>query len=54
LWNVTDAQIDELQKTRRPQENLTLLSPFRGIVQSVPVEQGKGVKVGDCSSKSLI
>src|SRR5205823_751147 len=47
LWNVTDAQIDELQKIRKPQENLTLLSPFRGIVQSVPVDQGKGVKVGD-------
>ena len=47
LWNVTDAQIDELQKTRKPQENLTLLSPFRGIVQSVPVDQGKGVKIGD-------
>ena len=47
LWNVTDEQIDELQKTRKPQENLTLLSPFRGIVQSVPAEQGKGVKVGD-------
>ena len=47
LWNVTDAQIDDLQKTRKPQENLTLLSPFRGIVQSVPVDQGKGVKVGD-------
>src|SRR5438552_12582470 len=47
LWNVTDAQIDELQKTRKPQENLTLLSPFRGIVQSVPVDQGKSVKVGD-------
>src|SRR6266568_3084051 len=41
LWNVTDAQIDELQRTRKPQENLTLLSPFRGIVQSVPVDQGK-------------
>src|SRR6059036_3948269 len=47
LWNVTEAQIDELQRTRKPQENLTLLSPFRGIVQSVPVDQGKGVKVGD-------
>src|SRR5438094_1058018 len=47
LWNVTDAQIDELQKTRKPQENVTLLSPFRGIVQSVPGDQGKGVKVGD-------
>src|SRR5881227_4184532 len=47
LWNVTDEQIDELQKTRKPQENLTLLSPFRGIVQSVPAEQGESVKVGD-------
>src|SRR5437764_10074003 len=47
LWNVTDAQIDGLQKTRKPQENVTLLSPFRGIVQSMPVDQGKGVKVGD-------
>lgn len=47
LWNVTDAQIDELQQTRKPQENLTLLSPFRGVVQSVPVEQGKSVKAGD-------
>ena len=47
LWNVTDEQIDELQKTRKPQENLTFLSPFRGIVQSVPAEQGKSVKVGD-------
>ena len=47
LWNVTDEQIEELQKTRKPQENLTLLSPFRGVVQSVPAEQGKSVKVGD-------
>ncbi len=47
LWNVTDAQIAELGKTRNPQENLTLLSPFRGIVQSVPVEQGKGVGIGN-------
>src|SRR5437867_6469013 len=47
LWNVTDAQITELQKTRNPQENLTLLSPFRGVVQSVPVEQGKAVGIGN-------
>jgi len=47
LWNVTDAQIEELQRTRKPQENLTLLSPFRGVVQSVPVDQGKSVKIGD-------
>ena len=47
LWNVTDAQVAELEKTRSPQENLTLLSPFRGVVQSVPVEQGKGVGIGN-------
>src|SRR6266446_10316887 len=47
LWNVTDAQIDELQKTRKASDTLTLLSPFRGVVQSVPVEQGKSVKTGD-------
>src|SRR5437660_7325054 len=47
LWNVTNEQITELQQTRNPRENLTLLSPFRGVVQSVPVEQGKSVKIGD-------
>jgi membrane fusion protein, copper/silver efflux system len=47
LWNVTEEQIAELQKTRKASDTLTLLSPFRGVVQSVPVEQGKGVKVGD-------
>jgi RND family efflux transporter MFP subunit len=47
LWNVTAAQIAELEGTRRATDTLTLLSPFRGVVQSVPVEQGKSVKVGD-------
>jgi len=47
LWNVTEGQIAELERTRKAQENLTLLSPFRGTVQSVPAEQGKAVKVGD-------
>ena len=47
LWNVTDEQIAELEKTRKPSDTLTLLSPFRGVVQSVPVEQGKNVKIGD-------
>src|SRR5437764_4564852 len=28
LWNVTEQQIAELEKTRNAQENLTLLSPF--------------------------
>src|SRR5262249_2474661 len=47
LWNVTDDQIAELEKTRKASDTLTLLSPFRGVVQSVPLEQGKNVKVGD-------
>jgi Cu(I)/Ag(I) efflux system membrane fusion protein len=47
LWNVTDEQIAELEKTRKASDTLTLLSPFRGVVQSVPLEQGKNVKVGD-------
>jgi RND family efflux transporter MFP subunit len=47
LWNVTEGQIAELEKTRKPSDTLTLLSPFRGVVQSVPLEQGKNVKIGD-------
>ena len=47
LWNVTEEQVAELEKTRRASDTLTLLSPFRGVVQSVPVDQGKNVKVGD-------
>src|SRR6266699_6655876 len=47
LWNVTLEQVAELERTRKASETLTLLSPFRGVVQSVPVEQGKSVKVGD-------
>src|SRR5215472_1412148 len=47
LWNVADQQIAELERTRKVSDTLTLLSPFRGVVQSVPVEQGKSVKIGD-------
>src|SRR6266849_271273 len=47
LWNVTSDQIAELEKTRKATDTLTLLSPFRGVLQSVPVEQGKNVKMGD-------
>jgi len=47
LWNVMPEQIAEIEKTRKASDTLTLLSPFRGVVQSVPVEQGKSVKMGD-------
>ena len=46
-WNVTPAQITDLERTRRPSEFLTLLSPFRGIVEAVPVDQGRNVRMGD-------
>ena len=46
-WNVTPAQITDLERTRQPGEFLTLFSPFRGIVEAVPVDQGRSVRVGD-------
>ena len=47
LWNVSDEDIDQLLKTRKASEFLTLRSPFDGIVQNVPVKPGMSVKVGD-------
>ena len=46
-WNFSDAQIAELKKTRQPSRTLTLVSPFKGIVEAVAVEQGRNVKMGD-------
>jgi multidrug efflux pump subunit AcrA (membrane-fusion protein) len=47
LWNITDEQIAELEKTRKPQETLTLKSPFKGVVQTLGVDQGRRVMAGD-------
>jgi membrane fusion protein, copper/silver efflux system len=47
LWNINDEQIAELEKTRKPQETLTLDSPFKGVVQELLVDQGRRVMVGD-------
>ncbi|MEA3208833.1 MAG: rane fusion protein copper/silver efflux system [Chthoniobacter sp.] len=46
-WNVTAKQIAELEKTRKPPEFLTLNSPFKGVVEDVPVDQGRKVMIGD-------
>ena len=46
-WNITAPQIAELEKSRKPSEFLTLNSPFDGVVQDVPVDQGRKVMVGD-------
>lgn len=47
LWNITDDQIAELEKGRQPQETVTLYSPFKGVVQSIGVDQGGKVMIGD-------
>ena len=47
LWNISDAQIAELEKTRKTQETLTLSSPFKGVVQDIGVDQGRKVMNGD-------
>ncbi len=46
-WSITPTQIAELEKTRRPSEFLTLNSPFKGVVEDVPVDQGRKVMSGD-------
>lgn len=47
LWNITDDQIAELEKNRKPSETLTLRSPFKGVVQDIGVDQGRKVMNGD-------
>ena len=45
-WNLTDQQIEEIEKSRTSSEFLTLVSPFRGIVEDVPVDQGERFSTG--------
>src|SRR6185436_12324753 len=47
LWNISDEQMTELEKTGKPQELLTLHSPFKGVVQDIGVDQGRKVMNGD-------
>lgn len=47
LWNLTDQQIEELERTRKAQVYVTLYSPVRGLVQNVQVDQGRKVMPGD-------
>ncbi len=46
-WNVSDEEIAELEKSRKPAEEVTLCSPFRGVVKEVAAQQGGNVKTGD-------
>jgi RND family efflux transporter MFP subunit len=47
LWNVSDQEIAELEKNRRPSEQLMLRSPFDGVVNEVIGRPGMNVKTGD-------
>jgi len=47
LWNIGEDQIAALEKNRKPQETLTLYSPFKGVVQDLAVDQGRRVMPGD-------
>jgi Cu(I)/Ag(I) efflux system membrane fusion protein len=47
LWNITDRQIEELERTRKPQTYVTIFAPTRGLVQNVQVDQGRKVMAGD-------
>jgi Cu(I)/Ag(I) efflux system membrane fusion protein len=46
-WNITPEQIAQLEKDRNPTDTITLRSPFRGVVQDLPAQQGVNVKMGD-------
>jgi membrane fusion protein, copper/silver efflux system len=45
-WNLTDQQIEEPEKNRISSEYLTLVSPFRGVVEDVPADQGARFSLG--------
>jgi membrane fusion protein, copper/silver efflux system len=47
LWNVSDQEIAELEKSRKPSDQLILRSPFDGVVNEVMSRPGMNVKVGD-------
>jgi membrane fusion protein, copper/silver efflux system len=47
LWNVSDQEIAELEKSRKPSDQLVLRSPFDGVVNEVMSRPGMNVKMGD-------
>ena len=46
-WNVSDEEINALEKSRKATDTLVLRSPFTGVVEDVPIKQGMSVKMGD-------
>lgn len=46
LWDITEAQIDEVIKTGLPRRTLTLYAPASGIVMAKQVIQGQSIATG--------
>jgi membrane fusion protein, copper/silver efflux system len=46
-WDISDAQIDAVEKAGVAAQYLPLNSPFSGVVEEVAVHQGRHVAVGD-------
>ena len=46
-WELADAQINEIIRTRKPQERITLSSPINGTVTEKMVVKKSAVKAGD-------
>ena len=47
LWNIDEAQIDEVLRTRRTRRTLTMFAPASGVVTTRNVTQGQSVQPGD-------
>ncbi len=46
-WNIADEQIQNLEKTGQAEPLLELRSPFSGVIEDIPVHQGRRVAMGD-------
>jgi Cu(I)/Ag(I) efflux system membrane fusion protein len=46
-WNLTEAQIDAIAESRAGTDFFQLTSPFRGVVETIGVDQGRRVMPGD-------
>lgn len=47
LWEISDAQIDEVLRTGRPRRSLTLFSPSTGIVTEKKIVEGQSITAGE-------
>jgi membrane fusion protein, copper/silver efflux system len=46
LWDVTDAEIEELERTGKPKKTLTIYSPIAGVVNQKTIVEGMTVEAG--------